>query len=155
MPLSQDIGLEILEQLKLLNINNAHKQTAPMLSVGTYLSVTTTNLDHLPYQAKLVIFKLMLNPRKAWPTWTTRQLLIRDYIQFPLTQPGVPSNTLESALCGEFIELHDFYPSLGTSYTSATSELEPYLENNNVIHYSPKRYNRKVINLVDGQVFGN
>ncbi len=48
---------------------------------------------------------------------------------------------------GAFIELSEYLPSLSTSSTTASSELEPYLENNNTIHYRPRKQNRKVINF--------
>ncbi len=57
----------------------------------------------------------------------------------------MPPKTFDASLQGEFIGLGDFLPSLGTSYTTAQSELEPYLENNNTIHYRPRKHNRNAI----------
>ncbi len=81
------------------------------------------------------------------PQATTLALTRTPNLAFRYRPPGVPPKLLDAALQGAFIELSEFLPSLGTSYTTASSEFEPYLENNNTIHYRPRKYNRIIINF--------
>ncbi len=81
------------------------------------------------------------------PQATTSALTRTPNLAFRYRPPGVPPKRLDAALQGEFIELSEFLPSLGTSYTTASAELEPYLENNNTIHFRTRKHNRKIINF--------
>ena len=61
--------------------------------------------------------------------------------------PGVPNQALRQAINGEFVDLSQFLPTLGTGCHLINSELEPYLDEANAIHYRPKKPNRKVVNF--------
>lgn len=143
MPISQDVGLAILEQLRLLNLNTAVSQSTPVPNSETTGPNPTMNNRTVYAAPEPNIHQHNTGVSNIPPNLHLPQLGATHNRYRP---PGVPSKTLDQALKGEFVELSDFLPALGSNYTSAASELEPYLENNNTIHYRPKKHNRKVVN---------
>ena len=68
-------------------------------------------------------------------------------VQHKLKSQGVPTKTIELALQGEYISLHEFLAPIGAAHNLTETELEPVLDVDSIVHYRPKKYTRKITNF--------
>ena len=170
-----DMGVAILDQLRALtqaiNASNKHDNQRPVNSATWQRVAPTCGLESSqqvfppnlargvfpPQQASMPQPRGAAQPQALNMDSVTQAMMglmnnndpapqIPTDIQARLRAQGISQKTIDSAVLGMYVDLSDLLPPIGASMFVNNPELEPCLDNDNVVTYRAKKHSRKVVN---------